>query len=313
MSVKLTISVSDIDTTIASFDVIRIRRSVTVEAGPYSLLTSDAPRVATLSATGVGPYTVAGETLELSIDNQASIIVTFTGTARLTTSTVVSQINAQMGDVVSEDDSNTLKLMSTVTGTGSAVDVIDGTSLAAFGFTAGDRDVGEDAHITLITDQNLYDYVDRNGDGDYFYTAQFYNTVNFLASEESDPFKGDPGTVVGASNLSLATVDLADGSGVAVAGQEISLYSVHEPLAVDGFQIALMRAPITITTDNAGHAEVKLVRGLKMKVVFEGTSLIREITVPDADDFDLISLVAAAPDPYGIVIPQFPYAIRRTL
>ena len=134
-----------------------------------------------------------------------------------------------------------------------------------------------------------------------------------MVRTESVPFRGEPGTLVSASNLSTGTIDLVDQSGVAVPDQDISFYSIHEPLQVEGFEVALIRGPVTITTNSAGHAEVILVRGLKMKVVFEGTNLIREITVPDQDEFDILEEVGAAPDPYGIKAHSFPSAIRRTV
>lgn len=314
MSMKLTISVSDIDTVIQSFNVIRIKRSVDGIDGTYTLLTADAPRAAFLIASGAGPYDVAGKTLELSIDFQTPVLVTFTGTAPLVTSDVVDQINAALGDAVAIDDGNVLKLESTITGTGSGADIVSGTSLTDFGWTAGDNDTGEDAHILLQDGQSLYDYLDRNGDGDFYYIAQYYNTINLLASTDSDPFKGFPGTIVGEEHLSLAKVDLVDGSGVAVANQDITFWSVYEVIEADTFVVGIQRRPIgTITTDATGHADIKLVRGLRIKVVFEGTSIIREFVVPDTDDFNLLDQLSDSPDPFDIREPDFHLALRRTL
>ena len=83
---------------------------------------------------------------------------------------------------------------------------------------------------------------------------------------------------------------------------------------VDSFSLGLQRAPIdTIETDSVGKAEILLVRGMKVKVVFEGTSVIREFIVPDTDEFFLIPAISTASDPFDISELPFNLAIRRTL
>jgi hypothetical protein len=159
----------------------------------------------------------------------------------------------------------------------------------------------------------IYSFTDDDGEAEYFYKAQFFNTSNNLSSAESSPFQGDAGTVVDPANLSVAKVDLIDGRGVALEGQEITFYGVDQSFQVDGFQIALTRRPITIVTDNTGHAETPLVSGTRWKVIFEGTSFIREFVVPAGAAFDLLALLGAAPDPFKIAEPVFPAALRRTL
>jgi hypothetical protein len=311
---RLVISVSDISVILASFNVIRVKRSTTTEDGVYSLLTANAPIAATLTAPNAGNYTVAGLVLQLEYDSSAQIDVTFTGGAPLTAADVAAQINTAVGVVVAYDDAGTLRLTSPTTGTISRVEIIGGSSLTEFGWTAGDRDIGEDAHVLLQADQSLYNYQDNDGSGDYYYKVQYFNTSNNLASADSDAFKGEPGTIVGAENLSLAKVDLVDGSGIAVSEQDITLWSVYEVVEVDAFVAGIQRKPIaTITTDSAGHAEILLVRGLRVKVVFEGTSIIREFVVPDTDEFDLLDELSDSPDPFDVKEPDYNLALRRTL
>ena len=313
MAVRLTISVSDVNTVMATFNVIQIRRSITTVDGDYELITALTPVAVTLLAPTAGNYSVVGKTLQLKIDSGSQVDVVFTGTNPLTAAQVASQIDAAVGSAVATDEAGTLRLTSTTTGTSSAVEIVGGGAAADFGWVAEDRDIGEDAHVALITDQSLYNYTDEDGIGDYFYTVQYLNTATSLRSTESDPFQGEPGTLVSATKLSTGKIDLVDASGIAVPDQDISFYSIHEPLQVEGFEVALIRGPKTITTNNAGHAEVILVRGLKLKVVFEGTNFIREITVPDQDEFDLLTLMTTAPDPYSVAAHTFPSAIRRTI
>lgn len=315
MSVILTISVADLQSILATFSHIRVKRSTTGIDDPYGLITDVSPNAATLLASLSGNYDVEGKTLSLVVDNSSPVNVLFTGTlAPLTTAEVVDQINAALGEVVASDDSNALRLSSTDTGTGTAIEIIGGSAATEFGWVGGERDIGEDAHIQMVSSQNLYNYTDKDGRGEYFYKVQYYNQINQLTSQDSDPFRGEPGTIVDASKLTKAKVQLVDGRGIAVAGQTITFYGVYELLEVDSFIVGVQRAPIgTITTAHDGKGELTLVRGMRIKVVFDGTSIIRELVVPDVSEFDLLSEIGTSPDPYDIKTPKFNLAIRRTL
>lgn len=310
---NLTISVSGIDQVLLNFNVIRIKRSTTGVNGTYNLLTANAPVAASLLAPTSGNYSVAGQTLKIFVDQEPRVDILFTGIGDLTVPQVVDQINTALGASIASDEANQLKLTSTTTGTGSKIELLDGGANGTFGFVDNQRDIGEEAHIPLQAGTSSYTFIDKDGEGGYYYRAQFYNTSTNLSSSDSAPFEGDVGTLISASNLSTGKVDLVDARGIAVEGQEISFYPYHDPLEVEGYQVALTRAPIVITTNNAGHAEVTLVRGMRVKVVFEGTSLIRDITIPNATDFDLLTEMGAAPDPFDVVVPNFPIAFRRTL
>jgi len=313
-TVTLNIFVQDIGGVISSYDTMKMRRSVTDETGPWSEITAPSPQSATLTAPNSGNYDVVSKTLQLIIDNQAQQNIVFTGGLEpLTVPQVVNQINAVFPGVAS-DVANYLTLTSTDTGTGSKVEIVGGGAAAEFGWSDGDRDIGEEAYITLVAGQTSYTFVDKDGESGYYYEAAYYNTVNQLQSSWSLPFQGDVGTVIPATNLSKGSVDLVTAEGIAVVGQTITFYPYHDPsLRVEGYGVALDDAPIEIVTDNTGHAEANLVRGLRARVVFEGTSLIREIVVPDEDSFDILTLMATSPDPYGVVDPEIPYAIRRTI
>lgn len=313
-SVNIRISVADIDAAIASYDSIRVRRSRTGVDGAYELTTANAPTAAKLNAPTVGPYNVVGKTFSLLVDGDPQLDVVFTGTNPLTTADVAGQINTAAGDTIAFDGAGgELELISTLTGTASKLEIATGTAEADFGWVAGVRDSGEDAHVTLVANQNLYDYTDNDGDIAFFYKTQFFNTVNNLTSTESEPFLGGPGPILPSSELSKATIDLVDQSGSALPGQDITFYSTQDFHSVTGFAVALQRAPVTITSDNSGHAEINLVRGLVVKVVFEGTTVIREFTVPDQATFDLLTVLGTTPDPFDIATLPFKAAPRRTL
>lgn len=311
---KLSITVTGIETVIQTYDAIRVKRSVTGIDGTYSLLTANAPTSAALTAPLPGNYDVVGKTLQLLVDQLGQLDIQFTGGVDpLTVPQVVEQINTAVGEVVASDVGNYLNLTSTNTGTASKIEIVGGSAAPVFGWADGTRDIGEEAHITLQAGVSVYSFLDNDGEAGYFYKVQYYNTSNGLQSNDSSAFEGDVGTLVSADKLSSVQVDLVDARGIAVPHQEITFYPMHELLEVEGFQVALNRAPITIVTNNSGHAEVNLVRGLRVRVVFEGTSIIRDITIPDEAETDLLTVLGEAPDPFDIKTLPFPEAPRRTL
>lgn len=313
MAVQLKINVREPDTVLASFNAIRVKRSITGEAGVYSLLTALAPAAAILQATEDELYDVSGKTLSILRDSHAQVDVHFTGTGLLTATQVATQINAALGVSIASVVTNELRLTSTITGTASKIEIASSSAASAFGWSAGSRAIGYDTHITIQSGQTLYEYTDNDGDEDYFYKVSYLNTSNGQISADSDPFAGESATLISTSNLSLIRVDLVDGQGVAAPAQPITFYPMHELLEVEGYQVALTRDPICISTDNLGHAEVHLVRGSRWRVAFEGTSIIRDITIPDAAETDLMTVLAQARDPFDVQTLLINPAIRRTV
>jgi len=310
-SIKLTISVNCLEDVLVDFDAIRVKKGDS-EAGPFAAITADVAAAATLLAPLDENYDVVGKTLQIIVDSNPQVDITFTGAAVLPAADVVSQINTALGASIAAIEGDAFRLTSTIVGSESIIEIVGGTALADFGFTAGDRDVGEESHVFLQPEQTVYNFTDNDGSSSDYYVVQYINTSTLLQSNDSDPFQGTPGTVIDAADLSKATVDLVDGMGQALALQHITIYSSQEILKVGNFHVGMNRASFTIVTDNAGHAEVCLVAGLKVKVVFEGTNYIREFTVPDTD-FNLLDAMATAPDPFDIEEPKFPFSIRRTL
>jgi len=313
-SIKLRINVRDIAAVMSSYDVIRVKKSTTGESGQYDYITGAAATAAQLIAPTDETYNVVGKTLQILRDSHAQAEVTFTGTDPLTAATIVSQINTEVGVSIASIEGDSFKLTSTITGSSSKMEIAGGTAAADFGWAADDRNVGLETQVDLQAGVSLYEFIDNDGESGDYYKVNYYNTSNQLSSTDSSAFLGATATLVAAGSLSIASVDLVDGAGVAVANQDITFWSVYEIVEVDTFIAGIQRKPIaTITTDAAGHAEVSLVRGLTIKAVFEGTSIIREFTVPDAASFNLLDQISDSPDPFDIRTPDFNLALRRTL
>jgi hypothetical protein len=313
MAVTLSINVSNIDAAMASFNVIKVKRSIAGIGGPYTDITALTPQPATLAPPLPSPYNVVSKTLQIVRDSEPQVDIVFTGVDPLSAAQLVPQFNTALGATVAAEVLGELVLTSTLVGTASKLKIVNGAAATEFGWAANTKDIGEEAHIQLVAGQTIYSFTDNDGEASYYYVAQFLNTSNNLTSADSSPFQGDAGTLVNASNLAVATVDLIDGRGTALQDQEITFYGVNEVFDVETYQIVLTRKPITIITDTSGHAEVPLVKGSRWKVVFEGTSFVREFVVPTTSPFNLLTILAAAPDPFTIAEPQFPAAPRRTL
>lgn len=314
MAIKLDLLVQDPLAVLATFDVMRVERSTTLITGPFVEITSPPPaKAATLLSSLVGPYNVGGMTLQLEVNSSPAVNIIFAGIGNRTVDQVVADINAAISPNIAVDDTGLLRMTSTLLGTVSKLEIVGGSAVAGLGFTAGQKDIGEEPYITLVSGQTDYTFIDSDGEGSFFYRVRFFHTVTGLLSAYSTPFQGSPGTLISAANLSVGSIDMVDARGVALSEQRIHFYSVHQPLQVEGFQVAIDRKLVTIETDNAGHAEVTLVRGLRVKVVFEETGLVREIVVPSAPTFDLAALVAVAPDVFNLAIPNIPAAIRRSV
>lgn len=311
-TVPLNIFTANIDTVMLDFSSIKVFKSVTGEDGALIDLTADTPSPAILPAI-VGNYEVAGLTLSISVDLLSQVDILFTGTGVLTPAQVADQINIALGKSVASDTGTSLLLTSTTTGTGSKILINGGSAAALFGWSEGDYDGGEESRVILIAGQQNYTFLDKDGDSSHLYKVQYYNASTGLSSGLSEFFNGGVSTLVPAENLSVATIDLVDGQGVAVADQAIYLYPQREILSVSGYQVALSKDPIKMITNNAGHAEISLVRGLKLRVVIEGTSVIREIVVPDADEFDLLETISTGYDPFSITRLPFNAALRRSI
>jgi hypothetical protein len=264
----------------------------------------------------VEPFAVSGLTLSCLVDTRDTALqknCTFTGTNPLSAEQVVQQLNTAVGDVVAFDESGSIRFTSTETGTGSKIEIVSSSAAVLLGFTAGQRDVGEQVYIALVPNQDTYTVQDQDGEGGHYYRSFFFHTVTLLQGPPGPAFLGRPGLRLTSDRLCRCTLDLVDMSGNAAACQNVSFYALHRPMMVDQYGVALDRTPKRISVDNEGHAEIMLVRGLQVRVVFEGTSLVRDVTIPDADECDILGLIANAPDPWNLVEIQLPAAPRRTI
>lgn len=309
--VKLKIEVQQIDNVISLFDTIRVWRSETGEAGVYSLITADTAEAATVLGTVLSPFTVNGKTLTFKVDEGAEQTVTFASPDPVAAQFLLDEINTQATGATATEEGGALRLSSDTTGTASTLEITGGSALTDLGLSVGTV-TGKDAHVDLQVGVDTYYYDDESWADGYFYKTQYYNSTNGSFSDLSDPREGGVGTIVSSTDLILATIDMADLEGKPLAEQTIVFNLVPSPL-LEVTDIAILGPAIEVETDSLGHAEVSLVRGALVDVVFIGTGVVRRITVPTTGtSFDLMGAVASADDNFQIQVPDIPQAIRRS-
>jgi hypothetical protein len=115
---------------------------------------------------------------------------------------------------------------------------------------------------------------------------------------------------------SLMTVDLADIHGNPLQGVSILVSSRLIPDKKTGTNsktVGIMGASTKVVTNGDGHAETYLLRGTKVEVAFENTTVRRTITVPSQATFALMDLITGDDDPFDVMIPNIQAAVRRSV
>ncbi len=175
------------------------------------------------------------------------------------------------------------------------------------GFTSGQLAYGTDAFITLSGGQKIYTYIDNSGIQNGLYKYQLsHNGANpvspfsaFITPSPVSPFS---------SSLVVCTATFIGIDGSPVPTSAIFSLATPAPFyvppagSVPGYGITNNK-PLLVQSDDQGFLQVLLYKGLTLRVGIEGTSLVREFIVPNTD-FDLISALGTASDPFLIQAPD---------
>ena len=312
--IKIKIFVPEIANVLSLFDAIQVHRS---ELGtPYTdakSITDVTAQPPVLVGTEEGPFaSLQGKTLKLKVDGGSEQMVTFTAADSISLSNVIVEFNSSITDATASDDgSGKLQIDGNNVGTVATLEITGGTALTILGFTTGDKDNGEDTHITLLAGVDSYQYDDQSGEASYWYRTRFINTISGNVSSWSEWIQGSTGGVISASLLTIGKIKLADIDGTAMVGAKVTLVNTWSPLSADGFFVS-GRAK-QIVTDGSGQAEITLIKDSIIDVIIEGTSFIRRIQVPTTGtEFDLMDANLVLDDPFQIQVPDLPAAVRRS-
>jgi hypothetical protein len=189
MSTKLQINVPDISTVIATYNVIRVFRSVTTRDGPFVEVTAASTGAAKVVGTISGPFTsLNGKTIILRLTTQTGtrpdIAVSFTDPNPISIVQVCAAINAvTTGLIVATDGgAGQLRMDTVATGPSTKLEVVGGSGLADLGLALYQADVGEDPFIPLVAGQTTYELVDPAGTDQTWYRWQFFHTISLATS-----------------------------------------------------------------------------------------------------------------------------------
>jgi len=311
--IKIKLFVPEIANVLTLFNKIQVQRS---EAGtPYTdakFITADTAAKPELQGTTEGPFTIQGQSLKLKVDGGAEQNITFVSANPAVISRIVDEINTDLTGVTASSVGGKLKLQGDLAGTFGILELTGGTALTTLGFTTGQKDNGEDAHISLQSGVDSYEYDDGSGAASYWYRTRFYHTTSGVYSSWSDWMQGSTGGAITASLLTVGKIKLANIDGTAMVNCRVTIVNVFNPLSAGGYFLA--GASKSFLTDGMGQGEITLVKGSMVDVILEGTSVTRRIVVPSSGtEFDLMDATLVQDDPFNIQVPDLPAAARRSL
>lgn len=192
MSIRLTISVPNVNSLLATYDSIRVYRSVVSSAGPFVELTSAVPSAASLTGAVVGPFIdLNGKTLILRTATESGVApdvtVSFTDPNPISIAQVVAAIGLSTFAGVASSSGGALKLTTTALGQFSKLTIVGGSALADLGFSLYQSSTGTDNFISLVANQTTYGWDDPDGTNSAWYQWRFFHSISLALSAASPP------------------------------------------------------------------------------------------------------------------------------
>jgi len=309
MIVQLSITVANVNDLIGlGYTKIEIWSSKD-QGNSYQEVTSSVAGAAVLvSAEAKTTFAMASKLLKLSINGAAEVSILFASTpANWTPAQVVNRINEVVPGLASLDGVK-VKMTSPTTGRVSTL-LVTYNDAWDLELPAGTLSYGTDARPTLVLNQLIYPFSDVAGHSEDRYKWRFSaNGVNPV-SEFSVRVFGNTNPP-GAAPVSVATAHFVGLDGRAQK-RRIVVVSSNSPAVISGVAVG-NELPLVVDSDDLGFLQIPLVQGSVVRVAIEGTTYVREFTVPAATSFDLLAVMASAPDPFTIQVPA-PFLIRRNI
>lgn len=112
-----------------------------------------------------------------------------------------------------------------------------------------------------------------------------------LASLGYEVFQSIPDSVAPENNVSTGTISVCTVDGTPVTGHKITIEPVFSMSSSEfnnsTYYTNLINRSIVLYTNEEGTLSIPLIKGTVVRVYLEGSSLVREITVPN-EDFSLL-------------------------
>lgn len=309
MVVQFSILVSNNDD-LMSAGYVRIEVWQSLDSGnSYQEITASAPEAAFVdSYQAQTTFRMGGRVLKFVVDGGTEASITFSSlTDYWTPQQVVNRINEVVPGIASLN-TNGVRLTSPTTGRASSVEITY-SDAEDLGFFPG-VSFGKDRRPPLFPETYVYKFIDVSGTT----TARYRWRFSADGSNPISPYS----PYVTASAIPLVNTDklaICSATFVGLDGQPVKtrlvVVSDQSPSSIEGLFVT-NTAPMVLESDSAGFLQFTLVRGATVKVAIEGTTFIREFTVPNEAVFDLLEVMTAAPDPFTVqTLP--PFLVRRNI
>lgn len=313
--IQLSYFVANITGAVAEYNRLRWYRSRTGKSGLYEAATGGSATAAQITGTSLTPHQVNAKTFSFEVNGVTTVSVTFSDPDPVTTAQVVTAINSATALVTASDAGGYLTLVTSATGSGASIEILDGDANPFLGFVEGNGAVGIDADTTLVGGTHEYFYTDNNSSEDFWYRVEFLHTGTGKTTGMGVAFSADQVTTVSKSQSLVAYIRLCDPSGNPVPCRRVCFSNVFIPNRIvdQTYNWGVFRHTVEMYTDRNGYAEIRLLRGMVLDLSIDGTNFVRRITVPTTgDSFDLLDPALVAEDEFGIQEQNVDYAIRIT-
>lgn len=308
MVVQLSIPVSNNDSLIGlGYSRIEVWQS-TDSGDTYQEVTaaSAQPAVA-YSYVAETTFKMGGKLIKFALDGGTEYSVSFDPTlVYWTAGQVASRINEVAPGRAVATITNGVTITSPTTGRGSSVEITYSDDSL---FPVGTKVYGYDARLTLVLGTLIYTYFDVAGPVGARYKWRYSaNGVNPV-SDYSTYVLGSAPPLVASGQLSVCSATFVGLDG-RPRKTKLVIALDDNPTANSGLTVVGGDA-VVVESGSDGFMQFTLLRGATVRVAIEGTYYVRQITVPNAASFDLISAMATAPDPFTVQAPA-PFLIRRS-
>jgi len=269
------------------------------QGNSFQEITAASASHATLTALPpMTTYQMGGKLLKFKLDGGTEVSVTFDPLIPNWTPTQVANRINQFAAGRASVVSNNLVLASATTGRTSSV-VITYNDATSLGWSDGTSALGQDIRIPLVSNTYFYGYIDLAGVSSYRYQWRFTNSSATQFTDFSDVIYGNASSFVATNALSLATATFVNIQGVATQMTVLVAPADGTPMSIGGLVVGEVATKM-FTSDVNGFLAIPLMRGAKVRVAIEGTTLVREFVVPNTATFDLLATMGTAPDAFTI-------------
>lgn len=295
-----------------SFDRLRWFRSESGKGGHYTEISAEVAQPAVVRGKS-GGFAVSGQTLRLRFNGNTVHEITFSGTDPLTVDQVVDQLNGVIAATgLASNQGGELQIQTIATGTGASIQVLPSGAAVYTGLglqvTTGRA---EDTALSPAT--RYYTFTDQNSDKKYWYRARPYNTNTMAQGDVSAPIPADHTIILPPDQMSVGYVQLVTPEGRPDGGRVVHVLNAPTPNRSPGATYVVSRNHAHFEVDATGYGEIYLVRGTVLDLTISGTGIVRRITVPDEEGFDMLSPDVAQHDEFSIQHVDLPFATRTTL